>query len=411
MSAHTSGDPRASGSWLTLAAFCALVALTQVLWLSFAPVTDDAARLWDVGAGTVGDLTVLNPLAFVLLAWPAGRWVDQALPRALAVGALLSAGGAVLRALDPTSLPVVGAGQLLLSVGQPLVLGATTAVAVRALPPHRRSVGIAAASAAQLLGILLAALTVPWLVGAHGIAAMLQVQAVVAVVVAVTLVASLRRLPGAVVGAAAPATLRRMTRDPLLLALATCLFVGVGLFNVLATWLEPMLAAARVELSAGAVLAMVTGAGIVGAAVLAPWATRRGLRRPLMVAAGLASCLGLALVGLAPAPVVVAVTLTAVGLVLLSGLPVALEWAEEHVGPAAAGRTTSLLLWSGNLGGVLLTVAVQPLVPHGTVAFAGMALLAVPAVVAAALLPAGDVTDPGLDPAVDPAVDPGLEVR
>ena len=42
MSAHTSGDPRASGSWLTLAAFCALVALTQVLWLSFAPVTDDA---------------------------------------------------------------------------------------------------------------------------------------------------------------------------------------------------------------------------------------------------------------------------------------------------------------------------------------------------------------------------------
>ena len=61
----------------TLVAFCGLVALTQVLWLSFSPATDSAARLWGVDAAAVGDLTVLNPLAFVLLAWPAGRWVDR----------------------------------------------------------------------------------------------------------------------------------------------------------------------------------------------------------------------------------------------------------------------------------------------------------------------------------------------
>ena len=45
------------------------------------------------------------------------------------------------------------------------------------------------------------------------------------------------------------------------------------------------------------------------------------------------------------------------------------------------------LLWSGNLGGVVVSLAVQPLVPHGTIAFVGLSLLAVPAVVAAALLP------------------------
>ena len=42
------------------------------------------------------------------------------------------------------------------------------------------------------------------------------------------------------------------------------------------------------------------------------------------------------------------------------------------------------LLWSGNLGGVVVSLAVQPLVPHGTIAFVGLSLLAVPA---AALLP------------------------
>lgn len=380
----------------TLVAFCGLVALTQVLWLSFSPATDSAARLWGVDAAAVGDLTVLNPLAFVLLAWPAGRWVDRDLPRALAAGALLTAGGALVRALDPGSLGVVAAGQVLLSVGQPLVLGATTAVAVRTLPPARQPVGIAAASAAQLLGILVAALSVPWLVAGHGVAAMVRAQAVVAVVVAAALVVSLRRHPVVVrrAEAGATVTLTRLVRDPLLVALATCLFVGVGLFNALATWLEPMLAAARVDLSAGVLLALVTGAGIVGAAVVAPWAVGRGLRRVLMLAAALSSCVGFALVALDPRPVVVATALAATGLVLLSGLPVALEWAEEHVGPAAAGRTTALLLWSGNLGGVLVTVAVQPLVPHGTTAFVGLALLAVPAVVAASRLPGGGLADP-----------------
>ena len=58
--------------WALLAAFAALVAATQVLWLSFAPVTTRAADALGVSEGAIGDLAVVNPVMYVLLAIPAG---------------------------------------------------------------------------------------------------------------------------------------------------------------------------------------------------------------------------------------------------------------------------------------------------------------------------------------------------
>ena len=63
--------------WLLLLAFAALVAATQVLWLSYAPVTTRAADALGVPDGAIGDLAVVNPVLYVLLAIPAGRWADR----------------------------------------------------------------------------------------------------------------------------------------------------------------------------------------------------------------------------------------------------------------------------------------------------------------------------------------------
>src|SRR5215217_3022077 len=59
--------------WFVLAAFGLLVACTQVLWLSFAPITTQAHEALGVSEGAIGDLAVINPLMFVLLAIPVGR--------------------------------------------------------------------------------------------------------------------------------------------------------------------------------------------------------------------------------------------------------------------------------------------------------------------------------------------------
>jgi hypothetical protein len=89
--------------WGLLAAFSLLVATTQVLWLTFAPVTGESARSLGVSEGLVGDLAVVNPLLFVVLALPAGRFVDRALHLTLSAGALLTLAGALVRLVDTSA--------------------------------------------------------------------------------------------------------------------------------------------------------------------------------------------------------------------------------------------------------------------------------------------------------------------
>jgi hypothetical protein len=76
--------------------------------------------------------------------------------------------------------------------------------------------------------------------------------------------------------------------------------------------------------------------------------------------------------------------LVPVGLLLLTDLPLILELSERRAG-ASAGTVTALLWLAGNLGGLVVALAVQSLVHHPTAAFlllAGVGLCAVPLVIA-----------------------------
>ena len=132
--------PRRS-RWLVLAAFSLLVSATQILWLTFAPIARQSHDALGVSEGAIGDLAVISPLVFVLLAIPAGRWLDRRFGTALAAGALLTAIGAVLRTVDTSSYAMVFVGQLVLSVGQPLVLNASTTDATLTVVNLYKSLG------------------------------------------------------------------------------------------------------------------------------------------------------------------------------------------------------------------------------------------------------------------------------
>ncbi|MBM6401864.1 MFS transporter [Phycicoccus sonneratiae] len=378
---------RPASRWALLGAFSLLVATTQVLWLTFAPVTGESARALGVSEGLVGDLAVVNPLLFVVLALPAGRFVDRALHPTLSAGALLTVAGALVRLVDTSSYGWQLGGQLLASVAQPLVLTATTTLAVRAFPPRERTVAIAVGSAAQFVGVLGGALGGAPLVAVGGLPLLLGVHAVLAGVAAVGVLVMLRVAALAPVAHRDAHGLRWLRHEPLLWRLAGLLFVGVGVFNALATWLDPVLAALGHPGTGGPLIAVTTLAGVLGAAVLPGPVAARGARRRLLVAA--TACTGLVFAALVVVhtPVAAGVLLAVLGFLLLAGLPVALEWSEAHVGVARSGTATAVLLLAGNLGGVLLVLAVQPVVGSPRLALGVIALAAVPGLALALTLP------------------------
>ena len=59
--------------WAILAGFGLLAACTQLLWLTYAPITTQVHRVMGVSVGAAGDLAAIFPLMYVLLALPSGR--------------------------------------------------------------------------------------------------------------------------------------------------------------------------------------------------------------------------------------------------------------------------------------------------------------------------------------------------
>jgi predicted MFS family arabinose efflux permease len=352
-------------------------------WLAFAPVTTGVAAHFRVPDWTIGLLSEIFPLLYVLLALPAGRAVDRSLRNWLGTGAVLSAAGTVLR-LGGTSrsgFAWVLAGQILVAAAQPLLLSAVTALARRYLRPEDRPVGIAIGSAGTFLGFVLAFVTAGTF-GAGRVNLLLSVGAAYAVVGAAGLLLALAKAPCPFGGEApAPsaglAQLRQLWGDPTMRGLLYCVFVGFGVFVSLTTWVQPLLQPAGVTATtADRLLTVMVLAGVATSALLPPTVARNGLQLPALVIGGVATMAGCLLLAVAPGVAGAAVALCLVGLFLLPGLPIMLEVVERRHGERAAA-SAGLLWLAGQAGGIVVTVLSGALVGTPWLAFSALAVVIV----------------------------------
>ncbi|HKC28091.1 MAG TPA: MFS transporter [Jatrophihabitans sp.] len=369
----------AKSEWRPVVAYAALSAVNQMLWLTYAPITTDAARHYRVSDATIGWLAEIFPLIYVVLAIPAGRLIDRRMPWWLGCGAVLTAAGGLLRLAGDSYLPVF-LGQVLVAVAQPLVLNAVTAVSVRYLHPRDRAAGIAVSSAGIFLGMVLA-LVLGAGFGAGRLRPLLEVQAALGVVAAVGLCASLRRPARGADVSASPAPLREVWADRYLRRLVGLVCLGFGVFIALTTWLETLLKPAGVTSgTSGYLLVGMVVSGVVCSAVLAPVLARRAIELRWVRASVLGSSAAMVLLAVAPGTGSGAVALIVVGGLLLTDLPVVLELVERRAG-SAAGTATALVWLAGNAAGLAVALVVQLLVHVPQAAFsvlAGLLLLGLP---------------------------------
>jgi predicted MFS family arabinose efflux permease len=345
--------------WAILSGYALLAACTQLLWLAYAPITTQTHHLMGVSQGAVGDLAAIFPFMYVVVALPAGRWLDSRFSRALSLGAVLTAAGGLLRLAGPASYGWALAGQFVTAFGQPFVLNSITKVAARYFPSRERVVAISVGSVALFIGILAAVLTGAPLLHAGGLVLLVQVQAGVAALAAVWVLVAVRT-PAAFPGDSTVAvSLRWLRGDRLMWLLAGLLFIGMGVFNAVATWLDSILTHFGHGSASGYLIAVMTVGGIAGGALLPGIVAARDRRKTMLGVAVVVTAAALAVMAGIHDPIVGGILLFAAGFFLLAGLPVALDWSELHAGPERAGGAAGFLLLAGNLGGVILVLIVQ----------------------------------------------------
>jgi predicted MFS family arabinose efflux permease len=362
--------------WEAVAAYGAVAAANQLLWLTYAPVTTDAARHFGVSEAAVGWLSQVFPLLYVILAIPAGIALDRWFRPALLAGAWLTVLGGAVR-LSHDTFAVALAGQIVIAIAQPLVLNAVTKVVAASLPVPSRPLGISLASAGIFAGTALALPLGPALASRSSFTPLLVVDLAVALAAALALSVALRGT------ASAPATavavvrreLRAVWQDQLVRRVTGVAFLGFGIFVALTTWLQTLLEPAGVsDNETGWLLAVMVVAGVVGSAVLPPGVARRGRELAFLRLAAVVAACGCFLLAVAPGARWLAIV--PMGVVLLAALPVILELTERRAG-AAGGSATALIWLAGNAGGIVVALAVQAAENTPAAAFSIMAAAAI----------------------------------
>ncbi|SEN15094.1 MFS transporter [Paenibacillus sp. OV219] len=368
--------------WSVIIAYAALAAVTQILWVTFTPVTTDAAEQWGVSVDAVGWLSLVFPLIYVLLSIPFGFAADRSFRGALAWGAGLTVVGAFIRVMPGYDYSLIG--QIAIAVGQPLVLNAVNKIAALYVAPPKRPIAIATGTASLFVGVMISNVTVPFLMEWGGLPAVLWTQAFVSAFACAAMLLALRHAPLYVeaTGDGAPAplirTLREIWSQRWVRLFSLLLFAGFGIFITLATWLEVLADAIGYNsVQVGTGLGLMTAAGIIGAAFLPDFAMRGNRARHLLVLSLAVSVVLLVFLA-AGLPAWLFMSLLALtGLLLLADLPIVLSFAEAKAEPRTAGVVTGLLLLFGNLGGIVLSLLVQLLLYERVLAIGALVVVTI----------------------------------
>ena len=354
--------------WVVLLVFMFVVAVNQLLWITFAPITGSAATYYGVSDLSIGLLSMSFMIVYIVVSIPASWTIDTyGIRVAVGIGAALTGIFGLLRGLLASDYTFVLIAQIGIAIGQPFILNAITSVAARWFPVEERATAAGLGSLAMYLGIAVALVLTPFLTIQSQINGMLLIYGVVSVVALAVFFALVKERPPtppcrpdqeerSLVFDGLKASLR-MKDFALLMVI---FFVGLGVFNAVTTWIEDIVRPRGFSIiQAGNIGGLMIVGGIIGAVVIPLLSDHYRKRTPYLILAVIGATLGL--IGLTFGTSYWFLLLSAFlfGFFLLSAGPVGFQYGAEVTHPAPEGTSNGLLLLMGQISGIVFILGLD----------------------------------------------------
>jgi cyanate permease len=347
--------------WIVLLAFMVVIALNQLLWITFAAITTDAAQFYGVSDLSIGLLSLIFMVVYIFVSFPASWVIDTyGIRVGVGIGAILTGLFGLVRGLAGSNYTWVLVAQIGIAVGQSFILNAITTIAARWFPAGERATASGLGSLAMYVGILLGLALTPYLALRSGILGMLTIYGMAAVVAMLVFL---------VFGRERPPTppcppdqesrslvldgLNKMIRQRDFIFLMIIFFVGLGAFNAVTTWIEQILSPRHFTATqAGDAGGMMIFGGILGAVIIPLLSDKYRKRAPFLLLAVFGAAVGLAGVTFVTSYALLLVFSFIFGFFLLSAGPVGFQFGAEMTYPAPEGTSNGLLLLMGQISGI-----------------------------------------------------------
>lgn len=347
--------------WVVLLAFMLVVAINQLLWITFAPITGSAATYYGVSDLSIGLLSMSFMIVYVVISIPASWAIDTyGIRVAVGIGVALTGFFGLLRGLVAPNYTWVLIAQIGIAIGQPFILNAVTTVAARWFPLQERATAAGLGSLAMYLGIFVALVLTPYLTIQSQISGMLLTYGIISMIAVVVFFVLVKERPPT-----APCSpgqeerslvfdgLKESLRKKGFIFLMVIFFVGLGVFNAVTTWIEDIVRPRGFSIiQAGNVGGLMIVGGIIGAVVVPLLSDYYRKRTPYLLLAVIGATFGLIGITFATSYWFLLVSAFIFGFFLLSAGPIGFQYGAEITYPTPEGTSNGLLLLMGQISGI-----------------------------------------------------------
>jgi MFS family permease len=373
--------------WIILLVFMLVTITIEIQWLTHAAVMRPAEVFYHGQYNrdslfNIDFLAMSYMLFFMLMSFPASYIIGKlGIKKSLSLGAIVSAIAAIGKAALATSFMGVMIFQVLLALAQPFIINAVTAVTVRWFPFSERAMAGGLLALAQYLGIVIAMLVTPLMIGINpdlpdygsGFEKMLWIYGIITAVSSVALVVFIKEYPDNY--SPEEEEVRKPFGEGVLHILKNrdsqitllLFFIGLGIFNAVSSMTDSISEYAGVKDSDGLVGGLMLIGGIIGALILPALSDKFRKRRIFMVVciAGMVpGVVGLSYAGsfgLSPAYTYSVLLSSAfiLGFFVMSAGPIGFQYAAEVNYPAPESASQGMMLWTGQLSGMLFVAGMS----------------------------------------------------
>jgi MFS family permease len=347
--------------WMMLTVYMVMVAVNQLLWITFAPITGDATKYYGVTDLRIGILSMCFMIVYIVVSIPASWVIDKfGIRIGVGIGAAFTGIFGLVRGFAGTDYNLLLMAQIGIAIGQPFILNAITKLAARWFPMEERATAAGLGTLAMYLGILLGMTLTPYLIIGSGIGGMLYIYGIISILTSIVFIVLIKESPPtapclpeqeerSLVYDGFKKTLR--TKDFIILMII--FFIGLGVFNAVTTWIEDILrprgfTATQAGITGGL---MIVG-GIIGALFLPILSDKYKKRTPFIIIALVGATLGLTGITFATTYWLLLTSGAVLGFFLLSSGPIGFQYGAEITYPASEGTSNGMLLLMGQVSGI-----------------------------------------------------------
>lgn len=359
--------------WVVLGIYGLCTGIIQLMWTTFFSITTDAWKYYGFadaakGEGAISLLSIIFMAGMIIVSIPSLAAFERfGFKRAVGFGVVLTGICALLRGIFGDSYTMVLVITVGFAIAQPFLLNSPGLVAGKWFPEKERATANSVGLLCSYLGMCVGLLLTPVLLEAGmTIKEMLMTYGVAGVVSAILFLVFVKEKPPTPPCAEEDALradfkegiLSAMKKKDFVLALLIffCMF---GVFNTFFTMIEPILRTLSNEgvdaTQVGVIGVIILGIGIIGSVIISLISDKDKMhrRRPYMIIANIIGCIGMALFLILKGFGGLSVAAALYGFFIVGCAPLVLTFAAESCYPTSEGTSEGLLMFAGNVAGVI----------------------------------------------------------